>query len=154
MSMIDYDPAGATPKLLNATYSAVATGTTAEETLITWTLPANTLNAGKMLRITAFANTAATTGVKTFRVYFGGTTICERATALNNGQFRGDMIVVATGSTTEWSSGLVNSSAMSPTIYPATPAVSASGDIAINLAGTSVVAGEITSRLLMVELVN
>lgn len=60
--------------LLSQTNTAASlTGTTTETTLATYTLPANTLGANGMLRITAFWSATNNANAKNPRVRFGGT---------------------------------------------------------------------------------
>lgn len=69
----------------NGVVSATTAGT-GEETLYTYTLPANFLaNAGDSVRAECSAQGAATANNKTLRLYFGASVITTGAVAANNG---------------------------------------------------------------------
>jgi hypothetical protein len=89
--------------VIYTTSAAVATGTgTAEQTLGTYSLPANALDAaGRRLRITAQFSTAANTQNKTGKLYFGGTSISTGTMATSaQGAFL-TVEVVKTGASTQ-----------------------------------------------------
>jgi hypothetical protein len=68
----------------NGIASPTGTGTT-EQTLYTYTLPANYLaNAGDSIRAECSASTAATANNKTLTLYFGASTVTTGAVASNN----------------------------------------------------------------------
>lgn len=68
----------------NGVVSATSAGTS-EETLYTYTLPANYLaNAGDSLRVECSAQGAATATTKTLRLYFGASVISTGAVTANN----------------------------------------------------------------------
>lgn len=67
----------------NGVVSATGAGTS-EQTLYTYTLPANTLaNAGDSLRVECSAATAANANNKTLKLYFGASVISTPTAALN-----------------------------------------------------------------------
>lgn len=94
---------GKTPAL--ATVSVTQTGTgadTSEDTLWTYDLPANTLNAnGKAIRIIALGTTAANNNNKTLKLYFGTSTINPPLVTTNTGHWRFEAYVYRTGSSTQ-----------------------------------------------------
>jgi len=70
--------------LTSLTATATTNGTTAETTLATYTLPANTLNTGTTLRIKASFTASSTASNKTFKCYFGNISISSAALGTNN----------------------------------------------------------------------
>jgi hypothetical protein len=90
--------------LTTSTTSACTIANTTETDLWTYTLPANALNAdGRGLRITVFMTSAATANVKTYRLYFNGTVLIQRAVADNNLGSEWSSIVLRTGVATQYS---------------------------------------------------
>jgi hypothetical protein len=87
----------------------VGTGAdTTEDTLYTYTLPANTLaNTGDMLRIRCGTTSPATATNKTVKLYFGASSFSTGAVAVNPGSFNTELIVIRTGAATQavWGSG-------------------------------------------------
>lgn len=88
----------------NATAVASGTVQNTEYDLISYTLPANSLNAlARGLEITAWGTTAANANAKTFKMYFGGTVICTATGNTANAQpyfFRAFILRIAAGSQT------------------------------------------------------
>lgn len=85
----------------NVTQYSTPADTTAHDAM-TYSLPANTLNAdGKILRITAFGGLGATANGKTIKMFFGSTQIAIKVTSLNNYKWHMTGIVVRTGATTQ-----------------------------------------------------
>lgn len=89
--------------LQNAQTGAVSTSaTTAETTLQSYTLPANSLaNAGQSLRITCWGQTASTSNNKTMKLYFGSTAVSTVAAGSVGQSWWLDMIVMRTAATTQ-----------------------------------------------------
>jgi hypothetical protein len=85
--------------------SAVTSGNNTNENIMqTLTIPANTLNVGDVIRISAF-NTYTTTGTKSIRVKFGTTTagtslLAPAALGATVTSTQIDLLAVVTGSTT------------------------------------------------------
>lgn len=70
--------------LLTASATSVGNVGAGEDDLITYTLPANTLQTnGKCLRITAWGMTAANANNKQVKLYFGSQSVCTLATSAN-----------------------------------------------------------------------
>lgn len=88
---------------LNVDVAAVGNITTGTDTLITYTLPANVLNAnGRTLRITAWGTTANTAAAKQLVMVFGSQTIMTQALSVNlAGTWRIIAYVVRTGAATQ-----------------------------------------------------
>ena len=75
--------------------------TTAEQTLASYSLPANTLKAGSKLIIRAAFSAAANGNNKTMKCYFGAASISSGAVAINNKNTICTMIVSKSGSSTQ-----------------------------------------------------
>jgi hypothetical protein len=75
----------ATGKAFSVTGTAATTGTTVEQTLATYTLPANAMNAaGRRVRITAQFQKLGTSSGVVARIYFGSTTFTMASDTLIN----------------------------------------------------------------------
>lgn len=83
--------------LYTTTGTAGSTGTTAEQTLGSYSLPASTLNTGTKLRIGASFTAAANADTKTFKCYFGASVITSGALLTNNKNGSCEVIVTETG---------------------------------------------------------
>lgn len=84
----------------NIATAGIATGTT-EQTLATYSLPANALNVvGRRLRAQAHFSTAANTNTKTFRLYFGAQVV-SIATAVSAAGGYLEMDVIKSGANTQ-----------------------------------------------------
>jgi hypothetical protein len=98
--------------------ATVGTGTgTSEQTLATYSLPANALDAtGRRLRIRAAFKLAANTNNKTMKLYFGSSVITTPTAATNGKNAYLEMEVVKTGASTQivWAKGLVDTTAVTP----------------------------------------
>ena len=93
-------PQGATVNTTQGDTTAVIT----EEDLISYTLPASSLNStGRGLRIKAAGTTGANTNTKTIRLYFGSTVIMSNniTTAPNNSGWEFEAEIFRTSATTE-----------------------------------------------------
>ena len=89
--------------LQNAQTGATSTtATTAEVTLQSYTLPANTLStAGQSLRITCWGQTASDSNNKTMKLYFGSTAVSTVAAGSVGQSWWLDMIVMRTAAATQ-----------------------------------------------------
>lgn len=108
--------------LLNAQTAAVATGTgTAEQTLQTYSLPANTLNiAGQYLTVRCWGATAANTNNKTAKLYFGASVISTPTMATSAETWSLEYIVMRRTATTQ---AFVGNGAISTGPVPLAPVV-------------------------------
>lgn len=132
---------------------------TTEDTLMTYTVPANTLvNVGDMLHIIAGGTFAATTDNKTVRVRFGG--VSGVAVSLPNGSAAGqtgwyvDAYITKTGASTQSyvSGGLSSTNANGTTSGTASKTDTATQDIVVTGRNvTSSAAGSITCQMLVVQ---
>ena len=125
---------------INATAAGNAANTNLQ-TLWTYTLPANTLNAnGRAVRVRVWGTFAANGNTKLAHVYFGATQAVTYGGAPNNESFFMDAIVVRTGAATQvtfgWGlrNGLVDNLAT-------TAAETLTGDVAITFKAQSSVTG-------------
>ena len=89
--------------VLDVDTTAVTTATTSEETIQSYTLPADALKRnGQSLRIRAWGTTAATANDKTIKLTFGSTTLISTgALAANAKDWYLEAIVVRTGAATQ-----------------------------------------------------
>lgn len=93
---------GRNSALLYTTTATASTGTgTTEQTLATYSLPANTLNVGTKLRIKASFSAAANTDNKTFKCYFGASVITSGVLTTNGKNGSCEVIVTKTGASTQ-----------------------------------------------------
>ena len=95
--------------VLNTSVTAVGNVTTGEDDLITYSLPANSLQSnGQTVRVQAWGTLAGNANAKTFKFYFGAATgisaiLAPFATATNliAGQWMLEALIVRTGSSTQ-----------------------------------------------------
>lgn len=120
------------------TGAAVASGAdTTEDTIVTYTMPANTLvNVGDTLTINVFGstNTTGTSDNKTVRIRFGGSIISSyNVTATTGNRFELEAMVVKTGSNTQAYGSGTSSAANNP--LNGTLAITDTANIAITVTG-------------------
>lgn len=146
---------------LNVNVTPVTTTDQSEDNLMTYTLPANTLNAdGKAIRIRAQFTSSANANNKTFALYFGATKLVL-TTAANTGSLlcSAEAVVVRTGAATQTSSstylvGAASVAAIQSGVNAATPGETLSGTVVIKGTGINAIAGTITQTLMTVEILN
>ncbi len=135
--------------------TAVATGaTTAESTLLQYTLPASLLaNPGDSIRIGCWGITGANTNNKTMKLYFGSVVIATATAATNNPGWNLRMNVRRRSATTPAidSTGQVDTTLVSP--VNADGAETLTGSVLIKCTGTNgtASAADITAQGLLVE---
>lgn len=128
--------------------TAATTATTAEQTLASYTLPANTLNTGTKLRIKASFTAAGNTHNKTFKCYFGASVItsgtlttnakngsCEvmaTRTAANTQTVYGNMLVDTTPITGYVNFGTDTDSSAITIKFTGQNGTASAGDIVVN----------------------
>lgn len=83
--------------LYTTTATNGAPATTAESTIISYSLPANTLNVGTKLWIKASFSAAADSNNKTIKCYFGASVISSSTLSTNNKNGTCDLIVTKVG---------------------------------------------------------
>ena len=93
--------ARSTQLLYTTTATAASTGTTAEQTLATYSIPANTLNTGTRIRVGGSWTLAANADTKTVKCYFGASVISSGALTTNNKNASCQLEVVETGAATQ-----------------------------------------------------
>jgi hypothetical protein len=141
------------------TTSGATIADTAETTLITYTLPANTLNVdGKGLRIKVAGGTLNDANGKTIRLYFGSTVLMSNdvTTTPNNQSWVFEGEVFRTGATTQKciSKGMVGAAPQTATYTGAGETLSSAIVIKVTGQNGSAVANEITAQLMKVEFLN
>lgn len=87
--------------LYTTTATAASTATTAENTIGSYTLAANTLNTGTKLIIRAAFDATANTNNKTAKCYFGASVISSGAVPINDKNIVCQLVVTKTGSNTQ-----------------------------------------------------
>lgn len=104
--------------VLNGTIATAATaGGTTEQTLATYSLPANALDqTGRRIRIRAAFHCASNGNNKTMKLYFGASVITTPTAATNNKNAYLELEVVKSGASTQivWGKGLVDTTAVTP----------------------------------------
>lgn len=133
------------------TTQATTTGTT-EQTLATYTMPANTLATnGRGVRITASFTHAANTNSTIAYVKFGGQQVAVRPSSWSGATTRITAEVIRTGAATQWSTALAT--ALSTSLVSSSAlTVNLTADVAITAtATTGTAAGDLTLDLFLVE---
>lgn len=143
------------PERLTTIVTSVANGTTVETDLISYTLPAGTLNQdGRAIRITVWGTSLSNANTKAIRIYFGATqvaTITGQTTVLF---WEGQALVTRVSNTSQSAKGGVTTTAAFVTSLASAPAETLSGAIVIRVTGTSNTAsGDITGIGMLVELI-
>lgn len=141
------------------TTAASTIADTAETTLITYTLPANTLDAnGKGVRIRVAGNTKNDANTKTIRLYFGATVLMSNdvTTAPNNQSWEFEAEVFRTAATTQKaiSRGTVAAVQQTTTYTGAGETLTSTVVIKVTGQNGSAVITEITAQLMKVEFLN
>ena len=141
------------------TGGAGCTGSGTDDTLFTYTLPADTLSAnGKGVRITAWVTQAANTNTKIVKLHFGGTVVAQlSANAAANVVVTQDAIVIRTGATAQVAKGLSLSAVSLPTndLRRTAPGETLSGTVVIKLTGNcATAANDIVGDGFLVEKLN
>src|SRR3989304_6889813 len=135
--------------------AAGTTAVTSEEDLMSFTLPANTLDVdGKGVRIKAWGTTGANGNTKTIRMKFGATTILtEGPTAHNNKVWILEGTAYRTGASAQDAHGLRTVSGVAPEGQITTPAENTAANIVIKVTGQNgtAAANDIVCEGLMIE---
>jgi hypothetical protein len=142
--------------------SAATTGT-AEQTLATYTLPANSLSSDmKALRITTWATTAANTNAKTLKVVLGSATVATTTTSASALGISQEVLTVRSASGEQISRGVstMNTASGGAGVHTglvtttATTETDTSAIVITVKATTGSAAGDLTLRGFIVEAVN
>jgi hypothetical protein len=141
---------------LSINTTSTASTQTAKQTLLSFSLPANTLNLnGRCVRVRFWGTAKATANNKTQTIDFGATTVSSTgAVANNNGVWTVEALVCRTGSGAQTAIGSALS-ATTPAATQTTPAETDTG--AITIAGTSTNVTDTdgtTAKGLLVEVLN
>lgn len=110
-------PFGPTGQLYTTTATQATAGGTAEQTLATYSLPANALDqAGRRVRIRAAFHCATNANNKTMKLYFGASVITTPTAATSNKNAFLTLDVVKSGASTQivWGTGQVDTTAVTP----------------------------------------
>ena len=145
--------------LINIDTDAVGTDAgTDEKDLITFSLPANSLNAnGKVVRITAWGSVAANGNTKTIKMDFGATTITQIGPAAISGlDWKIEGLVIRTGETTQdaIATEMLDVTAQDTTIT--IPTEDETGAVIIKITGENgtAAANDIVAKGMMIEFLN
>lgn len=143
---------------LNASLTAIGTplGTTVDQTLFSYTLPANTLaNAGDSVRVICWGATPANGNTKTIKLNFGASQLTSAnsiQTAPNNGKFRLELIVMRSGAATQQVMGNGTVIATPISVYTNAGTDALTSDVAITCVGNTPTAPQdITAQGMLVE---
>ena len=149
---------GAT-RVIYQTSVATATTLTTEETLYTYTLPANTLNSnGVGIEIECWGTTAANANSKSLNLYWGATQINGKTGGVNNGQFhlisRVLRVTSALVATTGESYQYTNGASAAVAGWFTAPTDDLTANVVITCKGlTGTAAGDLTARGMFVRLI-
>jgi len=97
--------------------SSSATGAgTSEQVLKTFSIPANYLAVGNIVRLRAWGSTGANANNKTMKLYFGASVITTPTAATNNKNWFLDMTVIVTAAATQSvaGTGIVDTTSVTP----------------------------------------
>lgn len=133
------------------------TADTTEDTLLSYSVPANTLSAtGKGVRIKAWGTFAANADTKTVKLYFGSEVIATPTAASNGTNWSLDLLVFKTGASTQAVVGNGVVATTPVTVYSAAGAETDTANITIKVTGQSgtAAANDIVAKGLVVEILN
>lgn len=129
-----------------------------EQTLWTYTLPANTLSAdGKGLRITVAWTTAANANNKVQKVYFGATQIATRSTGDSAKHWHATFEVMRTGAATQRALGVMLMQTGLHGVPLTAPAEDTTAAIVIKFTGQSDISGaanDVVFQYAVIETIN
>ena len=142
----------------NVNTTAVGNVTGGEDDLMTYTLPADSLDAdGKSVRITAWGTTAANGNTKTIKLHFGGTVARQIGpTAQNNQDWKIDAVIVRTGATAQDAIGTEMVDNSSVFLTHSHPAEDTTAAIVIKVTGESAssATNDIVQEGMLIEYLN
>lgn len=130
---------------------------TGEDTLLSYTMPANTLFLNDhVVRITAWGTTAANANNKTIKLIFGSTTIISSgALGINAQDWKIEAVVVRTGASTQ--GAIATYFNETPTMVGpnyTTPAETLSGTVVIKCTGEATTTDDILQKGFIIEILN
>lgn len=133
--------------------TAASTATTAEQTILSYPIPANTINPGDIVRVRASFSAAPDGNNKTFKCYIGSEVVSSGVLSTNgkNGVCNLDMNTFAAAN--ELVNGGMTVDTTGVTQYMSTAAEALTGTILVKFTGTqgSATAGDIQGNSLTVE---
>lgn len=144
---------------VNTQYTVVSSVNTAETDLMTYTLPASSLSAGKAVRIFAWGTGVNNINVKTVNTYIGGTLInTDSLLASAAGVWRAEVIFISSGSNTQvYFADLIRLSATSTDVSTRVQGTGGKTDTAgiiFKFTGTGVTSGDVTQNGMIVQFLN
>ena len=142
---------------LKANTTPVGNVLVGEDTLITYTVPANTLALdGYNLEITAWGTYAATANAKTLKMYFGSTVLYDTGSIVaNTGTWKLSAIVTRTGAATQQAITTITSSnvAVVNSVTYMVPTETLSATIVVKCTGTGVATNDIVQNGLLIKVI-
>jgi hypothetical protein len=142
---------------LNASLTSTGTTTTVEQTLLTYSLPANQLAAdGDAVRVVCWGTTAANTNAKAAKLYFGTSSISSASAGPtpnpNAKKWFLELVVMRSGASAQVVSGNGTVDLTLPTVYTATGTDSLTAAVTIKCTGTTGTAvQDLTAQGMLVE---
>ncbi len=140
---------------LTAVVTAAANTTSAEQTLMTYTLPANRIAAtGDAVKIQCWGALASNANAKSVKIYFGGTSFGSSSIGAtpNNKKFIMDMLVVRTAAATQIINGMVALDLTPISIQTSTSGTdSFASNVTIKCTGTGASNSDVTMEGMLVE---
>jgi len=140
---------------LTAVVTPAGNTTTAEQTLATYTLPANRIAAtGDAVRIRCWGTSAANSDLKTLKIYFGTTSFSSATAggAPNNKVFDAEMFVVRSGAATQDIVGRIGFDVTSQSLQTSVAGTDAwTANQTIKCTSTSAASGDLTLQGMYVE---
>ncbi len=146
--------------LLNAQYTPVSNEGAGDLTLMAYSLPANSLTIGKVVRITAFGTSANNANSKTIGIYVGGDGVVQSGLIQNiENQWEVNLILICTGSNTQRyfaKAGKANAAGDADVVVRTTGALALVDTAAIYLecSGLQTASDDITQDGMIVEFLN
>ncbi len=140
--------------------TAVGNVTTGEDTLMTYTLPANSLSAGgKGVRVTVIFEAGATVNGKTHKLYFGGTNLLNTGSLTNGGVTQtGKMVaeIFSTGTDAQFYSAYGWFTGYSTTMFASNGTLTKDDGAAIiiHCTGEATATNDIIQKFMLVEFFN
>jgi hypothetical protein len=138
-------------------YNTTATGnvTTGEDILMTYTLPADTLDTnGESVRIRAWGTTASNSNVKTIKLYFGTTILVTDSGSISGDSWLFEAFVIRTGAATEDAIGEGKINGIAPIITHTEPTANTAGAITIKITGEGTATNDIVAQGMVIEFIN
>lgn len=139
---------------LSAQVLAVGNTTTIEQTLQTYSLPANQLAApGDAVRVVCWGFTKANADTKTAKLYFGSSNSSSQVVELspNNKSWKMTLMVIRDTTTAQLAWGDVVMDSTPVAVYRAAPTETLTSAVTIRCTGTATATGDITASGMYIE---